>query len=445
MKYRILACFVSAAALLLSFSINARTDGDNRGRDRDDRACLENENHEHNAKTPVTALGVVLIPGNPLLSTDLSFTDTGTERFYLADRSNSAVDIVDAEADVFVGRVTGFAGAAGANGNGPNGVLVTPDHRLFVGDGNSKLQVADVNPNSPNYLKLIFPSPGCTSNCGVSTADNTFPGGAQCNNGTANKCNRADELGYDPADHLIMIANDQPVAVAPATVAWPSATFISTETYKIVGQVIFTGAGGAEQPVWDAAMQRFLITLPGTASQLPEVAIINPKKLSSGIVKTYPLDCSKIPGGTGTGANGATLGAFQHLLVSACGEPIVLNALNGKILSVISQVGGGDEVWFNPGDGRFYVTSTDKTVTTTPSPTVLGVIDAQDGKWLQNVPDQGGRNPSAFSENNRIFSPVRTTAAFVASPSTDNTICASFGFKGTGCIAVFAHKGEDDE
>jgi hypothetical protein len=50
-----------------------------------------------------------------------------------------------------------------------------------------------------------------------------------------------------------------------------------------LGQIIFTGAGGAEQPVWDAAIQRFLITLPGTSTQAPEVAIVDPKNIGQGL------------------------------------------------------------------------------------------------------------------------------------------------------------------
>jgi hypothetical protein len=444
MKTKLVGCCLLGLALILTLSISARPDRDDRDRhDRDDERG-RSENHKHNVNTPVGFVEVIPIPGNPVVSTDLSWTDPGTERFYLADRSNSAVDIVDAEKDVFVGRVTGFVGATGANGVGPDGVLVTPDHRLFAGDGNSKMQVADVDPNSSNYLKFLFPSVGCTVNCGVNTADPTFAGGQQCNNGTTNTCGRADELGYDPADHIVMVANDAPTPQLPATVAWPYATFVSTDTYKILGEVIFTGAGGAEQPVWDAAIQRFLITLPGTALQAPEVAIIDPKNLGLGIVNHYSFPCATLPGGTGTGANGAALGAFQHLLISACGEPVIVDALTGAVLHVIRDVGGGDEVWYNPGDGRFYVTSTDNTVVVPAggtAPTVLGVIDAEDSSWLQNVPDTGGRNPSAFPENNRIFTPVRTTAAFVSAPATDNTICASFGLKGTGCVAVFTHKG----
>jgi hypothetical protein len=60
-----------------------------------------------------------------------------TERHYLTDRSNSGVDIIDAENDVFVGRVTSMAGpnpsgggTTATNGPGPNGVVVTPNQRL---------------------------------------------------------------------------------------------------------------------------------------------------------------------------------------------------------------------------------------------------------------------------------------------------------------------------
>jgi hypothetical protein len=441
MKTKLVGCCLLGLALILTLSISARPDRDDRDRhDRDDERG-QSENHKHNVNTPVGFVNVISIPGNALASTDLSFTDPGTERFYLADRSNSAVDIVDAEKDLFVDRVTGFAGTPGTNGAGPNGVLVTPDRRLFAGDGNSKLQVADVDPKSPNYLKFLFPSVGCTTNCGVNTADPTFAGSKQCNNGTTNTCGRADELGYDPADHIIMVNNDAPTPQSPATVAWPYATFVSTDTYKILGQIIFTGAGGAEQPVWDAALQRFLVTLPGTTTQAPEVAIIDPKNIGSGIVNTYSFLCSTLPGGSGNGANGAALGAFQHLLISVCGEPVVIDALTGAVLHVIRDVGGGDEVWYNPGDGRFYVTSADNTVVVVPpattGPTVLGVIDGEDSSWLQNVPDVGGRNPSAFPENNRIFSPVRSATP----PAT--SICGSLS--STGCIAVFTHKGGADE
>jgi hypothetical protein len=116
-----------------------------------------------------------------------------------------------------------------------------------------------------------------------------------------------------------------------------------------------------------------------------------------------------------------------------------LNASDGTIISRITQIGGGDEDWYNPGDGRFYFTSEDKS---SPPVESLGVVDAQSGMWLQNVPDPGGRQAVAFAENNHIFTPVRVTPAIIKDPSTDNTTCAQFGFKGAGCVAVFVHSAE---
>src|ERR1051326_2026426 len=117
-----------------------------------------------------------------------------TNRYYFADRSNFGVDIIDAENDVWVGRVTGMAGAlpsgggtATTNGPGPNGVLVTPNRILWAGDGNSTVRVANVDPGSTDYLKIIG---------SVSTA---IPA---CDTGTTHYCGRADELGYDPKDRI---------------------------------------------------------------------------------------------------------------------------------------------------------------------------------------------------------------------------------------------------
>jgi hypothetical protein len=158
------------------------------------------------------------------------------------------------------------------------------------------------------------------------------------------------------------------------------------------------------------------------------------------------FDCQALAGVTSVSTTGIALGAFQHLLVSACGQPMLFNALKllkpGVITpTVITQVGGGDEVWYNPGDGRFFVTGLN---TATPQVQQLGVIDAETNTWLQNVPDVRGKNAAAFPETNHIFTIVQLTAAMVANPVTDNSTCSQFGFRGTGCIAVYTHSGEEE-
>jgi hypothetical protein len=135
--------------------------------------------------------------------------------------------------------------------------------------------------------------------------------------------------------------------------------------------------------------------------------------------------------------------------VSACGAgstpsfPIILNARTGHVYNVIAEVGGGDQVWYNRGDDRFYVTGRDNTGARGLQS--LGVIDAKTSNWLQNVTDVRGKNPSAFRENNHVFTLVQITQAMVDQPATDDSICAQFGYRGTGCIAIFGPEDDDNE
>ena len=332
--------------------------------------------------SPVSLVKAIAIPGAPLASTDLLWADEGTKRMYFSDRSNSAVDIIDAENDSYVSRVTGFVGATGANGAGPNGLLVTPDKKLWVGDGNSLTQVVDLTLNPPRIIQSI--STGGT--------------------------NRADELGYDPTDHLILIGNDkEPI---------PYVTLISADTYKVLGTIGFKDGTGLEQPIWDAQLNRFLVNVP--TARGADVVVIDPKTIS--VTATYPV-------GTGGCGTGLTQGPFQRLLV-ACSKPYIVNAVNGSIISTITQVGSGDEVWYNPGDGQFLVTSTDNS-----GNTVLGVIDGATAAWRQNVQAPGARNVAALASNNHIFTVVRAPTG-----ATDTTLCAQFNIRGTGCVGVFEHK-----
>src|SRR6478672_8072466 len=92
-----------------------------------------------------------------------------------------------------------------------------------------------------------------------------------CDTRTAHCCGRADEPGYDPKDHIILVANNAPLSVtAPHNPTSPYATFISADPpYAVLGHVIFAGAGGLEQPLWDRELRRFWITVPGPAGGSP--------------------------------------------------------------------------------------------------------------------------------------------------------------------------------
>ena len=398
MKSKVTGCLLLILALVLTLTISARPSGRDEG-----QACRE---AEHNAKAPLEAIGVIPIPGNALASTDIAWVDPGTERLYFADRSNKGVDVIDAENDTFVGRVPGFAGNVGVtNGSGPGGVLVTPSRKLWAGDGNATVQVADVDPASPDYLKIINSVDVSTKACG-------------------SNCNRADEIGYDPKHHKILAAIDQPNSSKDPKVAIePYAALIDAVTYAVKFVTIpnITAGGGLEQPLWDGELGRFFLTVPnvndpvtGNPLGTGEIAVINP---STGVVeKAYSVgNCNP---------SGEVLAPFQ-LLVVECGNVnslIYLNALTGLPSGPATPNVPADELWFNPGDDLVYAANNDTNV--------LNVVDPQTHKVIQTLSDVSGRNQAAFAENNHVFTPVR---------AGDGDQCTNFGYPATGCVAVFAH------
>jgi hypothetical protein len=117
-----------------------------------------------------------------------------------------------------------------------------------------------------------------------------------------------------------------------------------------------------------------------------------------------------------------------HMVLPACGRALIMDATTG-VITAIMPVGGGNETWYNPGDGNFYVTGMN--FGPTPGGNSLGVIDAHSSTMLQYVLAIGATNPAAATDNNQIFAVVPANA--------NATACTGFGFQATGCILVFAH------
>ena len=356
-----------------------------------------------NAKKPVKLLGGIYLPGNPLRF-DISWVDQATGRYYLAESGNGGVDVIDAENDLFLGRITGFHGlglpddpCGPIEGMGPNGVLVTPNNQLWADDAHGTVKVFDLTKAEPPFNNV---SPIAT----IST-------GAMC---------RADEIGFDPKDHIIIVGNpgEKP----------PYAALISSDPpYTLLSKVPFPDARGFEQPLWDPELKggRMLATVPGMG-ETSKVVVFNLKDPKAPTIEaTYP---------TGNCGSGLVLGPSQHLLVGCGGgKPlIVLDALTGKVLTSVEGTKGADEVWYNPGDNNYYAPSAFG-----GNPT-LSVIDAASNKLLSNLPaGPGSHSVAAFRENNHIFVPIAIPTA--AAP---NDVCnVMFGFPAKqGCIAVYAHE-----
>lgn len=101
----------------------------------------------------------------------------------------------------------------------------------------------------------------------------------------------------------------------------------------------------------------------------------------------------------------------------------IMDGTTNQILTTITQVGGVDEVWYNPGDNRYYTASRDM-----PNGPVMGVIDAGSRQWLVNVAT--GSNSHSITTNqftNQIFVPMQ------AGPQCTTQ-------SANGCIAVYGRQ-----
>ena len=78
-------------------------------------------------------------------------------------------------------------------------------------------------------------------------------------------------------------------------------------------------------------------------------------------------------------------------------------ALRARSLAEITNVGGIDEIWYNPGDNKYYWRLRDM-----PNGPVMGVIDAATNTWLENAPTNSNSHSIAVdSSNNHVFVPLQ--------------------------------------
>lgn len=390
-----------------------------------------------------------------LYSFDISWVDQATQTYYLADRSNKTVDVVDAKTLKLTHQVTGgFRGftacaaqPAGANDcAGPNGVA-TSANCLFATDAPSRV--------------VSFTKATLTLVSSVKT--------------DPNEPTRADELAVDPRDSVILAINNAASPPFGTFVTFDPTTCTLTSPDPAKDRVTFNAAGGvdatngAEQPIWDPGTQKFYVSIPEVAKVTENGAVVridpHTKKVDGSFLVKF---CS--PAGLTLGPNEDVLVGCNTVFntagqlwsatgaVTAAPIQVILNVVTGKQIQV-AGVGVGDEVWFNSGDGNYYTASSTSPlrpldiVPFPPTPpltaqgaAILGVIDATDKTVLQLVPTfnvpavttgpSTSQHPAgtahsvaADAKNNRIFMPLAANNVF---PD-----CL------TGCIAVYAHGDED--
>jgi hypothetical protein len=319
----------------------------------------------------------ISLPGLPLDKFDIGWVDDESRRYYLADRSNARVVVVDVDTleyshSLCQGAFTG-AKATGAT-SGPNGVLAIAGlSQVWAGDGDSTVKVIDLAKRS-----LI-------------DAINT--GGTY----------RVDELAYDDEDGIVLVANDKEKV--------PFATLISASPdHEILGKIPFPRASnGLHQPVWDSGTKLFYLPITevdGIKSR-GEIAAIDPRTLK--VAANYPVsECQ--PAGLTVGPHDQLCIGCSAAAVTAGFAPrtLIMDIRTGSIIATIMNSGGSDEVWYNAGDDHYYLAAAGMT-----GGPVLGVIHAEVLEWIENIPTGvNAHSVAADRRTNRVFVPVGPEPGF---------------------------------
>ena len=166
---------------------------------------------------------------------------------------------------------------------------------------------------------------------------------------------RADELCYDPKDNIILIASPADGFV----------TFISAAAAnkgKVLGQLKITTGTGIEQCAWNPKDGNFYQNVPNDPDAGDQVLVISPTNPLK-VVRPINIDIKDC-----SGVRGNAFGLDNQLLIG-CSTPsppnnqrnsIVIDSTSGptaKVLKVLKNLGGADEVWFNPDTNHYVIPS----------------------------------------------------------------------------------------
>ena len=398
----------------------------------------------------------------PLVSFDISWVDPVLKNYYLGDRSNRSVDVINTDSKavkliqpisanlppVPAGQPNTFVGARGIDSvthlvcgpptggtcvasndvSGPDGVLTVDNSQIWVGDGDSRVWVLDAKTGNPVSVPAGATNPISTVRTG------------------SNPNNRADELCFDSADHLVMVANN---ADSP-----PFVSIISTQTYKVVKQIAFDGSNGApkstngvEQCQWSPSTGMFYISIPGVKDPddgTGAVAVIDPKTGSVVNVFPIPVDQCAAPQGMALGPSNQILLGCNAPSPDGHSNTVIINQQTGSVVGRLPDLGGNDEVWFNPGDGHYFLAGGQNV----PNEQ-LGVVDSNGHRadaiviTAQNLdthPPSARRAHSVAADLNRneVYVPIPAVNA-AAAPGYSSTLCGTTtAAQAQGCIAIFS-------
>jgi hypothetical protein len=336
----------------------------------------------------------VLVKGSPVNfgtnGFDISWVDNETQKYFLADRTNNAIDLVDAATDTFLGFIgqgqyTGSRPCADQpkdlrHCSGPNGVTTDDQGHVWAGDGNGNVIEASAMQPGRGIVRKIA---------------------------TGGKF-RVDEVAYDPIDRILMASSD---GDSP-----PFVTFISVMDGSVLGHYKYPAEqDGLEQPAWVRGTGWFYQNVPGPKNRID---VFDPHKLANP-VRNFPVECKG--GLLGLTLSGLVAGPKGRLM-TVCGTVggKSIDPRTGQVFKTIPQVGDADEVWYDPGSNSYYFAHSAQGATeaATARAGAIGVVNAATEEFIADIPIRGAgvHSVAVNAKNRHIYVPVNGKGILVIVP-----------------------------
>ena len=359
--------------------------------------------------------------------------------------TNPRVVLVDTRSNVVTAEYNAnFAGNCSISPSrdtysGPDGVMIIERGR------NADIWVAD----GPKFNTNCDPTSGVAVHSSVKVLD--LHTGALKKTIDLGGIRRSDELCYNPNSDVVLVANDDPLDNFIA--------FIAEDSYQVLQKIRFDGtdpngnkilANGIEQCVFDPRDGKFYLNIPNTgAASLsppgPGVVVRISGHAPFHVEAVFDVGADVPSCG---GAAGLAVGP-DHQLGLACGgtDALIIDDRTGNTIKLLTGIGGGDEVWYNPGNNHYFfgIAGTGQ----------LGVADAGPPPSLDPTVKSavGAHSVAADPFRNQTYVPIGANALDAPPPPVvHSALCSStndvFGNPGSstmGCIAIFTAPNDKDD
>ena len=282
---------------------------------------------------------------------DIMIVDQQAHLLYVADRTDSGVDVLDISTPE-----ARYLRTFDVGGSAPNGIILAKDqNKLFAGNNDSTVSIIDLKTGK------------------ILASINT--GGKM----------RADEMDYDAKDKKVYVANSGDGFV----------TVIDAVSNKAIKKIDKVSEGALEQPRYNSADGFMYLTL----SDDNMIAQFDPAK--DELVRKFDVGVTCNP-------QGLAINPRTNQALLGCGnrkkpQTVLWDIKAGKVVSTFDKAGAGDMTLYDAKVDRFFYAASNFTSGGNPAPLMAVFTGSPPVQFVGSIPTASGSHSVAFDETNKVI------------------------------------------